>query len=150
MVTRGMTTRYSTAAVLNTYELLEAIILELPMQQILDIRRVSKTWKAIIDRSKPLRTKLFLEPETSKCLWVMDRRSLHLRPYEWGARERLGERWMQNQAVSRPSVANPLLFKHDDALRSSLRRRALICEGLNFTASPDLTKQESNSIVHKV
>lgn len=148
MVTRAVSTRHSTAAVLQTYELLEAILNELPMQKILEARRVSKSWHTVIKRSKPLRAKLFLEAEPRKCLWSLDRATLKLRPYEWGSRERLGEEWMQTQYLSRPSIANPLLFSHDAMLRSPVEIRALTCEGLNFTASPDLSKQRS--IVHEV
>lgn len=148
MVTRGMTTRYSTAAVLNTYELLEAILCELPMVQILEVRHVCKTWNKVIKQSKPLRTKLFLYPQPRNSLWIMDRKSLVLKPYEFGSRERLGDHWMHGQAVSRPSIVNPLLFKHDPTLRSPLGVRAMVCEAMYLTASPNMSKR--SSIVHQV
>lgn len=148
MLTRRITTRQSTAAVLDTYELLEAILHELPMEKILEVRQVSKSWDSLVKNSKPLRTKLFLEAEPRTCLWSLDRATLKLRPYEWGSREKMGEAWMQTQFLSRPSIANPLLFSHDPILRSPLAIRALTCEGLHFTASPDLAKKRS--IVHEV
>lgn len=148
MVTRAVSTRHATAAVLHTYELLESILSALPLQKILDVRRVSKSWDAVIKRSKPLRTMLFLEAEPKKSLWVLDRNTFDLKPYEWGAREQRGEDWMHSQALSRPSICNPLLFKHDVNLRSCLKNRALTCEGLYLTAAPDLAKRRS--IYHEV
>lgn len=49
-----------TSGVLDTYELLENILLRVPMKQLFVVQRVSKTWKDIIERSQSLRKKMFL------------------------------------------------------------------------------------------
>ncbi|KAK4889875.1 hypothetical protein LTR27_011388 [Elasticomyces elasticus] len=50
--------------VLNLPELLEMIILNLPMRDMQRFRRVSKQWQATVDRSLPIKRALFLEPGT--------------------------------------------------------------------------------------
>lgn len=46
--------------VLATYELVENILLHLPMHNIFTCQRVSRQWRSIIERSIPLREKMFL------------------------------------------------------------------------------------------
>lgn len=55
--------------VLTTYELLESILLELPLRDVLLAQRVSETFKDIINNSLPLQRQLFLAP-ISNCLLV--------------------------------------------------------------------------------
>ncbi|KAK5688142.1 hypothetical protein LTS10_000120 [Elasticomyces elasticus] len=50
--------------VLNLPELLEMIILNLPMRDMQRIRRVSKQWQAAVDNSLPTKRALFQEPGT--------------------------------------------------------------------------------------
>ncbi|KAK5114989.1 hypothetical protein LTR85_010027 [Meristemomyces frigidus] len=50
------------AAVFGTYELLEMILLLTNLHDLVRVQRVSKTFKAIIDRSARIRQALFLEP----------------------------------------------------------------------------------------
>lgn len=47
-------------AALDTYELLERVLTNLPMKQLFVVQRVSLTWKAVIERSQPLQKKMFL------------------------------------------------------------------------------------------
>ena len=49
-------------ACFDVVELLEHILLELPSEDLIAIRRVSKTWKTLLERSLPLRGAMFLEP----------------------------------------------------------------------------------------
>ncbi|KAK4963186.1 hypothetical protein LTR10_000814 [Elasticomyces elasticus] len=51
-------------AVLDLPELLEMIILALPMRKMQRCRRVSRQWRATIDGSLPIKRALFLEPGT--------------------------------------------------------------------------------------
>ncbi|KAK3701685.1 hypothetical protein LTR37_015338 [Vermiconidia calcicola] len=50
------------AQVLETYELLEAIIANLPMHQIFVVERVSNTWNALISQSSKLQQLTFRRP----------------------------------------------------------------------------------------
>ncbi|KAK5727643.1 hypothetical protein LTR17_012603 [Elasticomyces elasticus] len=50
--------------VLNFPELLEAIVLQLPMRDMQLFRRVSKQWQATVDNSLPLKRALFKAPGT--------------------------------------------------------------------------------------
>lgn len=61
------------AKVLETYELLEDILLRLPLRQILLIQRVNKTFYAVIQDSDRIKRALFLEP-TSTAFAVRDRK----------------------------------------------------------------------------
>lgn len=68
-----MTTDAARQAVLNTNELLERIILHLPMKNIFAIQRVCQRFKAVIATSPDIQTKLFLrlrnEPEEN---WTLN------------------------------------------------------------------------------
>ena len=48
--------------VLATYELLENILLNLPIKDLFIIQRVDSTWRDLIQRSDPLQHKMFLRP----------------------------------------------------------------------------------------
>ncbi|KAK3627405.1 hypothetical protein LTR56_019206 [Elasticomyces elasticus] len=50
--------------VLNLPELLEMILLNLPMRNMQRVRRVSKQWQATVDNSLPIKRALFQEPGT--------------------------------------------------------------------------------------
>ncbi|KAK5715389.1 hypothetical protein LTR15_010032 [Elasticomyces elasticus] len=52
--------------VFNTYELLEMILLSVPIQDLLLASRVNKTFKTMIDRSQNIQLALYLRPETQK------------------------------------------------------------------------------------
>ncbi|KAK4896686.1 hypothetical protein LTR49_028101 [Elasticomyces elasticus] len=55
----------SAAKVLGTYELLEVVLLHLPLRQLLLCQRVNRAFKAVIDRSASIRKALFLDPSCS-------------------------------------------------------------------------------------
>ncbi|KAK5718264.1 hypothetical protein LTR17_015714 [Elasticomyces elasticus] len=55
-------------AALNVVELLESIILYLPMREMQRARKVCKRWRETIDGSPPIKKALFLEPGTVKDL----------------------------------------------------------------------------------
>lgn len=50
----------TSTVVLDTYELLEIILLRIPMKQLFVYQRVSKTWRSVIERSANLQKKMFL------------------------------------------------------------------------------------------
>ncbi|KAK3655848.1 hypothetical protein LTR22_010143 [Elasticomyces elasticus] len=52
--------------VFNTYELLEMILLHLPMRDLLFACGVSKTFQKIINRSDPVQKALYMKPDTSE------------------------------------------------------------------------------------
>ncbi|KAK5688824.1 hypothetical protein LTS10_000802 [Elasticomyces elasticus] len=52
--------------VFNTYELLEMILMHLPMRDLLFACGVSKTFQKIIDRSEPIQQALYMKPDTTK------------------------------------------------------------------------------------
>ncbi|KAK5697271.1 hypothetical protein LTR97_007407 [Elasticomyces elasticus] len=54
--------------VFSTYELLEMILLQLPMRDLLFACGVSKTFQDIINRSEPIQQALFMKPDTTKLL----------------------------------------------------------------------------------
>lgn len=59
------------SCVLETFELLEHILRGLSMRDLFVLKRVSRTWKDVIERSQSLRKSIFLladrEPLRSKC-----------------------------------------------------------------------------------
>lgn len=68
--TAGLATYEACDKVLDTAELLEAIILCLPAIKIFGVRRVSKTWLAAILASKNIQRKAFLLPIPVEEQWV--------------------------------------------------------------------------------
>lgn len=68
-ITRGLATNMARNAVLDTTELLEAIILCLPAINIFGVRRVSTEWLDTILSSKRVQQKTFLSPITSDERW---------------------------------------------------------------------------------
>ncbi|KAK5729312.1 hypothetical protein LTR17_012037 [Elasticomyces elasticus] len=55
----------SAAKVLGIYELLETILLHLPLRRLLLCQRVNRAFKDVVNRSAPIRKSLFLEPACS-------------------------------------------------------------------------------------
>jgi hypothetical protein len=56
-------------------ELAEAIFLELPVRQILvNVQRVCRQWKAVVDGSTPLQQALFFKPTTTEPLSLVENR----------------------------------------------------------------------------
>lgn len=68
-ITRRMTTDMSRNAVLSTVELLEAIILCLPVRNIFTIQAVSQQFRDVIASSTQIQNKLFLRSCVPKELW---------------------------------------------------------------------------------
>jgi len=63
--TTHITTGPPVAAVFDTYELLERILLHLPMRNLLSASSINKTFQAIITRSKAIQQALFLQADMS-------------------------------------------------------------------------------------
>ncbi|KAF2208089.1 hypothetical protein CERZMDRAFT_101786 [Cercospora zeae-maydis SCOH1-5] len=72
-VTRLMKVNAPRQAVLNTAELLENIILQLPVRSIYSAYRVCTQWKALVDTSKEVKKKLFLIPTAKEQVWEIER-----------------------------------------------------------------------------
>lgn len=71
--TRSMTTDAARQAVLQTDELLDAILVNLPMKQLFVIQRVSKRFKAIIAAIPAIQEKMFLRPSKGPVeTWTID------------------------------------------------------------------------------
>ncbi|KAF7193636.1 hypothetical protein HII31_04982 [Pseudocercospora fuligena] len=64
-------------------ELAEAILVDVDIRTLLHAQRVCKQWRLLIQESKPLRQKLFLEPDTTTTilLWVPLRPENHYAPW---------------------------------------------------------------------
>ncbi|KAK5688067.1 hypothetical protein LTS10_000045 [Elasticomyces elasticus] len=71
MVLGTLPAAISAAKVLGTYELRETILLHLPLRQLLLCQRVSRAFKAVVDRSASIRKALFLEPSCSDTVEVV-------------------------------------------------------------------------------
>lgn len=111
--TRSMAFKSLTAArnaVFSTTELLENILLHLPMKTLLLAQRTCLNWRDVIKRSKPLQQALFFKPREVKVFWKLDKKHEKLvkiskEEYSQGPSEE----------VFQSAIANPLL----EALRSS-------------------------------
>lgn len=55
----------ATQTALSTYELLEQILLHLPIHDLFTLHRISKPWHSLLNRSVPLQERLFLKPTSS-------------------------------------------------------------------------------------
>ncbi|CAK1360637.1 unnamed protein product [Cercospora beticola] len=73
-VTRLMKLDSVRQAVFTTAELLENIILLLPVRSIYSAYRVCNQWKALVDTSKAVKEKLFLLPSTPKQKWKFEKK----------------------------------------------------------------------------
>ncbi|KAK3631456.1 hypothetical protein LTR56_016820 [Elasticomyces elasticus] len=65
------------AKVLGTYELLETILLHLPLRQLLLCQRVNRAFKDVVNRSAPIRKALFLEPSCRDTIEITMQPVLH-------------------------------------------------------------------------
>jgi hypothetical protein len=72
------TTTTATQAVLATAELLELILLNLPIKDILFAQKVCKQWKQLIDSSPLLQQALFLKPAPASSA-AIDSKTLNLK-----------------------------------------------------------------------
>lgn len=103
--TRHMPTESARKAVFDTSELLERIIVHLPMKDIFIIQRVSHQFQNIIATSPEIQTKLFLRLKNQpREAWKIDDRSEH------GIR-RLGESEKREGEIVSPVALNPLLVE---------------------------------------
>ncbi|KAK4493790.1 hypothetical protein PRZ48_014975 [Zasmidium cellare] len=152
MLTRGVTTEMTRNAVVNTPELLVGILQHLKISDLVAFRRVSKYFKATIDKSPQVQVKMFLRnPPTSQPFWMYNHGTKQLYTYVRGDAKRYGNEWVVGHSVMRPSVLNPLLFKTDqEERRPPLMYRARICEGLQFTQRPNLARTKSDCLFHRM
>lgn len=100
-----MATDSARKAVFDTSELLERIIVHLPMKDIFIIQRVSHQFRNVITTSPDIQTKLFLRLKKQPIeTWETDDRSKH------GVRK-LGGSEQQDGEVLTPVTLNPLLVE---------------------------------------
>lgn len=52
-------------AVFSTYELMEEMLLHLPLPDLFILQRVSSTWQCVAKRSEAIRRKMFLLPRST-------------------------------------------------------------------------------------
>jgi hypothetical protein len=69
----------SVHAVLDTMELLEAILSHLDCKDLAIVQAVSKTWRTLISRSITLRQNMFLSPMKTECRWRFEEQTNPLR-----------------------------------------------------------------------
>lgn len=111
---------------LNTTELLEAILKHLDTKTLLFSQRVNRRFRDVIQRSRPLRQRLFLEPATAAEILEADfKPNQSATPYilvtssEEAGLEKLPARELERRThddkYTRLAVLNPLLF--DDPFR---------------------------------
>jgi hypothetical protein len=95
--------------VFNTSELLERIIVHLPMKSIFTVQRVSQKFKAVVDTSPSIQTKVFRRPQNTPAeTWVVDdSRELGVRKFDDKAPPT--EMPKRAQDLVTPVVLNPLL-----------------------------------------
>lgn len=65
----------SSASHLNLYELLEPILLQLPIRDIFIAQAVCTTWQKVIQRSRKLQENMFLRPSTKPLIALPDARA---------------------------------------------------------------------------
>ena len=89
----------ASAKVFDTYELLEDILLHVPLRQLLLVQRVSKTFRQLAQNSLKIQKALFLTPATKKTAEIDE-----------GERENFIGVWAQPEDDSVPVILlNPFL-----------------------------------------
>jgi hypothetical protein len=89
----------ASAKVFDTYELLEDILLRLPLRQLLIVQRVSKIFRQLVQNSLRIQKALFLTPVTSKTGEIDE-----------GERENFIGVWAQPEDDSEPFILlNPFI-----------------------------------------
>ncbi|KAK4619610.1 hypothetical protein CLAFUW4_11501, partial [Fulvia fulva] len=163
MSTRGVTTQQSRDAVMDTAELFEAILLQLPLSDLITYRSVNKTWFQTIHNSPKLMQKLFLSPTPADThpLWIYNHhhatlatystRNEDIRAIKTESQFKAYELWRKQHFMMRPSLLNPILLTTDPPhLRGPLLRRASLCESIRFRFAPDLRKRSKPNIYHEM
>ncbi|EME41878.1 hypothetical protein DOTSEDRAFT_26989 [Dothistroma septosporum NZE10] len=163
MSTRAITMQQSCDAVIDTAELFEAILLQLPMTDLINYRLVNKTWFRTIHGSPRLMQRLFLAPKMadSHPLWIYDHQHITLKEYttrdvdlraiQTKSQYAAYETWRKQHRMMRPSILNPIMLTSDASqLRGSLLRRASHCEIIRLRFSPNLRNLGSPNIYHEM
>lgn len=153
--THSMTTRLLSGLraqqkVFSIHELFETILLHLPMEDIINLRRVSQRWDTTLRTSHALQRKCFFRRQSNPETWVMDTQTDSLRPLVTYANAKDAE-GLWDAAInkkrflgSRPAILNPMLFtRGKDNANIPLLARARKCETIRFLSRPDLSKRYS-------
>lgn len=101
--TRSMTTDAARQAVLQTDELLDAILINLSMQQLFVIQRVSKRFKAVIAATPAIQEKMFLRLKGGPIeTWTVDQDTYRSSGTNHGV--------VAARSRRRPATLNPALY----------------------------------------
>jgi len=154
MVTRAATTNAVRKAVLETNELLEAVLSQLPMQNLLLVRRVCKAWNALILTSPRILRKLFLAPERDTKEWIINRETRVVMQYSESNIKRYGRQGSDRQGSIITGKLNPLLLTGEtDEVKNAMthEQRYERCETLTLTCRPNLRLLGlPNRLVHRM
>lgn len=144
-ITRNMKIDGPRQAVFNTAELLEAILLEIPMKQLFTIRRVSKQFRDTVNSSVRLQEEMFLRPrKTDKEFWTLRT----LQPYPDGFRKSQMEcefvpssELVTNQVANaermQPVRCNPMVCEHrNGSMRTPVRTLYSQYEVIDLSLKP--------------
>lgn len=133
----------------NTNELLELLVLHLPIEDILTARHIDQHWNLVIIRSPRIQRSLFRMQAPRYYFWTFDGLTEDLRQYKAGDDKRFGQSWAERQNIALPSIINPIFFKDNGlGVKGSLIHRTKYCESMYFKASPDL--ENTDSLVHEM
>jgi len=99
----------ATSQVFETYELLELILLHLPLVDRLLAERVSKTFQSILKRSKKIRQALYREPITESVTMAF-RKITHEVDHPYADRQ--GRGWATSDSTSQKPIVNPFIIPH--------------------------------------
>lgn len=139
MVTRGKSTAAARSAVLDTAELLAAILSDLPVNDLIKVRLVSRQWESMIAAFPALQRKLFLRKHKFTSTWVLDNRTKVLKKFDPIKDSQRGKEWFDRQGRCDPAIVNTLLFARDPACTSGKRKlssRFPNAETLTFIRRP--------------
>jgi hypothetical protein len=135
-------------AVLNTTELMEAIILDVTPGDVLRCRLVIHIWNNIVTHSPRLRVELSLDVEKGSGPLgdqrVFDNNATHIWQSlfvadVWNHRGR----WQKRERFVHPCVLNPLIFRRETRIptsQKSSKREAQRCESVYFLRRSDVAK----------
>lgn len=158
MRTRAVSVKEARDPVLATTELLENILLLLPVHDIVQARLVCKRWKQVVGSSPQICRKLFVFPDASKQSWRYDSTATDFVLREVDEKNLIAQAnatatqptlviWKKSQWPMKAVTLNPMLFAHEpEHKRGTAKGRAYLCETIRFKARPDLASVSRRSV----
>lgn len=108
ITTRSAARKNSAYAVFYTTEILELILLNLPMRDLLLSQRVTPKWRNVIKANKKLQQTLFFEPADSSTVWRLTQTRDSLYRYKTVTRQLTGT--TNDPSIYEGVLFNPLLL----------------------------------------